>query len=378
VELREHIFETVKAAGFDRVGCLPLSEAGDAGVRDWIAAGHHGTMGYLERMVDAKERPDRAFPDFRTIVVAVLDYGESIPPHPDPKIGNISRYALGDDYHDVMKRRLLDAADRLRAARPGLATRAFVDTGPVNEKLVASRAGLGFVGKHTNLIDHARGSYFFLGLLLLDVDLPPTGPEEPSRCGLCVACIPACPTGAIIAPYSLDARRCISYLTIEHRGAIPRDLRPFIGHRIFGCDDCQEVCPWNRFAQRDPPEPFRPRDGLRTRSLEEWLALDEVGWRRTFRRSAVKRAGYLGFLRNVLVSVGGTGDPTLARAVIPFLSHPSALLRLHAVWALSAIGGAVVQTALVALADREEDEGVREELLVALSSPLAAEEIRSA
>lgn len=364
VDLRERIFSTVLQSGFDRVGCLPLGDAGDPGFADWIARGFHGEMEYLARHAPSKADPAAAFAEFRSVVVVALEYGEVAAPSPDPRVGNISRYALGDDYHDVMKTRLFSAADALRAAEPGLATRAFVDTGPLNEKLIASRAGFGWVGRHTNLIDHTRGSYFFLGLLLVSAELEPTGPAEADRCGLCTACIPACPTGAIIEPYVLDARRCISYLTIELRGSIPRELRGLIGNRIFGCDDCQEVCPWNRFARRDPPPEFTPRDEVRTTDLATWLAMDVEEWRRRFRRSPVKRSRHVGFLRNVLVAAGCSGDASLIEFVIPYLDHAEPLLRGHAAWAVGELGPGG-QAAIAARRRVETDPMVAEELAAA-------------
>lgn len=368
MELRERILQAVLDAGFDRVGCLPLSHAGDAGYAAWIEAGMHGEMGYLHRHASAKADPASAFPEYRSVVVAALEYGESAAPSRDPRIGNISRYALGDDYHDVLKSCLFDAADRIRKDHPDLATRAFVDTGPLNEKLIAARAGLGWVGRHTNLIDRGRGSYLFLGLLLVAADLEPTGPQERDRCGLCTACIPACPTGAIVRPYVLDARRCISYLTIELKGAIPRDLRPHLGNRIFGCDDCQEVCPWNRFARTHPPKELSPRQDARDTDLAEWLALDLDGWRRRFRRSPVKRPGYAGFLRNVLVAAGCSGDVGLMRHVSPLMSHSEPLVRAHAAWAAGRLGGV---DDLLARLSEETEPSVLEEVTTALEEARA-------
>lgn len=365
MELRERILTSVLDAGFDRAGCIPLSMAGDAGYGEWIGQGMHGEMGYLARHAEAKADPATAFPLYRTVVVAALEYGESVPPSRDPRLGNISRYALGDDYHEVLKQRLSAAADRIHEIEPDLATRTFVDTGPLNEKLIAARAGIGWVGRHTNLIDRERGSYLFLGLLLVSAELEPTGPEEVDRCGLCTDCIPACPTGAIVRPYVLDARRCISYLTIELKGPIPRDLRPYIGNRIFGCDDCQEVCPWNRFATKSPPESLASRPGLRDTDLATWLALDRDAWKELFRGSPVKRPGYAGFLRNVLVAAGCSNDRTLAPSVRALLTHGEPLVRAHAAWAAGRLGDS---DGLRACLPQENDPGVREEIAAALQS----------
>jgi len=357
------VFRAVLEAGFDRVGCLPLSEAGDPRFEEWLASGMHGEMSYLPRHAPAKTNPERAFPQFRTVVVAAMEYGAGTPAPTDPLVGNISRYALGDDYHDVLKQRMRLAVQSLRALDPELRTRIFVDTGPINEKLVARKAGLGWVGRNTNLINPSVGSYLFLALLLVDAELEATGPEEPDRCGLCEDCIPACPTGAIVAPYVLDARRCISYLTIELRGAVPRDLRGLVGNRIFGCDDCQEVCPWNRFARAAAPEQLTQRPGFRDRTLEEWLALDEDSWTATFAGSPITRPGYVGFLRNVVVAAGCARDQSLKSPLRRFLRHQEALLRGHAAWALGELHD--VEALESALTD-EEEPWVKEEIQAAL------------
>ena len=363
MELRQRILTAVLEAGFDRVGCLPLSMAGDDGYAEWIDAGMHGEMGYLERHAPVKADPKSGFPEYRSVVVAALEYGESVPPSSDPSVGNISRYALGDDYHEVLKERLIRAADLVRAVEPGLATRAFVDTGPLNEKLIAARAGLGWVGRHTNLIDRERGSYLFLGLLLVSAELEPTGPQEVDRCGVCTDCIPACPTGAIVQPYVLDARRCISYLTIELKGPIPRELRPQVGNRIFGCDDCQQVCPWNRFAKAAPPHALAARPGARDTGLGTWLGLSIEEWRQRFRHSPVKRAGYHGFLRNVLVAAGCSMDRALLPPVLTLLRHAEPLVRGHAAWAAGRLGEV---DDLERLLGEESDPWVRDEATAAL------------
>ena len=365
---RELMLRVVLAAGFDQAGALPLDMAGDPRIREWLGRGYHGSMAWLERHAPAKTDPAQAFDGFRSLIVAALDYGEVAEPPADPATGNISRYALGDDYHDVLRSRLQDAADCLHAAVPGIRTRIFVDTGPINEKIVASRAGLGWVGKHTNLIHPARGSYLFLGIILTSVEVPPPNETEPDRCGICDACITACPTGAIVAPYVLDASRCISYLTIELKGAMPRSLRPFVGNRIFGCDDCQDVCPWNRFARKKPPEPFEPRERFRDRQLSDWLRLTEEEWRITFEGSPVTRPGYYGFLRNVLVAAGCAKDRGLVQLLATFLEHDEALLRGHAAWALGSTGGPDAATHLCTARDRESDETVQEEIAAALEA----------
>jgi len=332
------IFDAVLAAGFDLVGALPIEEAGDERVREWLARDLHGEMAYLERHAAARENPAASFPEFRTLVVTAMEYGSGEPPRCDPATGNISRYALGEDYHALLKHRLKTAARSIWSTAPEVRTRIFVDTGPINEKRVAELAGLGWTGKHTNLISPKRGSYLFLGLLLVSVELPRSGPRAADRCGTCTACIPACPTGAIIAPHVLDARLCISYLTIELKGPIPRELRPLIGNRIFGCDDCQEVCPWNKFARKVRPPPFESREGLRDRTLDEWLQMNPQEWSGLIDETALMRPGYRGFMRNVLVAAGCSGEAAIVDRVATFLEHAEPLLRSHAAWALGHLG----------------------------------------
>lgn len=360
------LIESVRGVGFDEVATLPLREAGDERYADWIADGFHGGLEYLERHAPMKRDPATHFPEWTHLVVVLKEYGAEPAPEEDPGIGNISRYALGDDYHDVLKARLFEAADAVRSRFPEFSCKAFIDTGPLNEKLIAARAGLGWQGKHTNLIHPRRGSWFFLGLLLVDMDLPRLAEQEKDRCGACDACIPACPTGAIVAPYRLDARRCISWLTIEQRGPIPRAYRKPIGHRIFGCDDCQAVCPWNRFARSEAPPEFAPREGQRATLLAEWLTMDIDEWRRRFRRSAVKRTGFVGFLRNCLVAAGNARDPNLVPVLVAHLGSEEPILRGHAAWALGRHGGEAALTALRKREDEEQDPEVLEELRAAL------------
>jgi epoxyqueuosine reductase len=364
--LSDHLWERLKRhlhdLGFESAGCIPLSEAQDPGVLEWLKLGYHGSMSYMERHGEIRQAPSETFGDFQTVVVVTLHYGDGSPPLADPLVGNISRYALGKDYHIVLKERLLNAAESLVQIEPGLRARAFVDAGPLNEKRIAEQAGLGWVGKHTNLIDARSGSYFFLGLLLLSAALPSTGPSAKDRCGLCTACLPACPTGAIVAPYVLDARRCLSYLTIEHRGMFPLEFRRHIGNRIFGCDDCQEVCPWNRFAKREFTEPFKPRDGLRDRTLAEWFRMDEQEWRKTFAKSAVKRAKYQGFRRNVLVAIGASREESQMHAALDALQERDPIIRAHGVWATRELSKDDAFPTILATLAQESDPHVQNEI----------------
>jgi epoxyqueuosine reductase len=352
----ERLIAQAHRLGFDLAGIVPPGpSAGLDRYRAWLEQGYHGEMAYLARpdAVAARGDPARLLPGVRSVVVVGANYyAGSLPPAPgnDPSRGAIARYAWGDDYHDLLVPRLRQLAAWLEAetGKP-VAHRAYADTGPLLEREMAARAGLGFVGKNTALIHPRLGSWLFLGALLLDVEIPPPGPgssggSEPvapgGACGRCTRCLDACPTGALVAPYLLDARRCLSYLTIELKGAIPAGLRPLLGNRIFGCDVCQEVCPWNRRFARPTGEPaFQPRPESMASRLLDLMALDDDGFRRRFRGSPVLRAKRRGLLRNVAVALGNWGD----RAAVPALSRALAdaepLIREHAAWALGRIGG---------------------------------------
>jgi epoxyqueuosine reductase len=336
--------EAARAAGFDAAAVVPLRAVAEASLDDWLVAGCHGDMGYLERHARARRDPVAAFPGYESVLVAVIEYGDAGENATDPSLGNVSRYATSDDYHALVKARLRDVAAALGRRDPALRTRAFVDANPLNEKVLARVAGLGFIGKHSNLILERRGSWFFCGVLLLSVELDGRAPMARNRCGTCTRCVTACPTRAIVEPYVVDARLCISYLTIELKGPIPIDLRPAIGNRIFGCDDCQEACPWNRFAHRGPKEPFHPRQGLQGRPLSEWLRLRPEEFEATFAGSAVLRAGYEGFVRNVLVAAGNSEDPALLADVRRRRDDPSELIREHARWAADRLATPVLHS----------------------------------
>lgn len=318
------------ALGFDLAGITALGPAETAGHFDaWLAAGYAGEMEYMARSAEKRRDTRLPVPGAVSAVVVALNYGGTTPPGP------IARYARGDDYHDVMLAKLRELhrriAERAGRAIPG---KAYVDTGPVLERELAQRAGLGWFGKNTNLINPGLGSFFFIGSLLLDLPLSPDAPFEEDRCGSCTRCLDECPTDAFVAPRVLDSRRCISYLTIELRGDIPEDLRPLIGERIYGCDICQDVCPWNvRFA-KDLTEPaLAPHAENVAPDAAELLALTDDGFRARFRRSAVKRTKRSGLARNAAVVMGNRdapGDSALARA----LEDPDPLVRDHARWAL--------------------------------------------
>jgi epoxyqueuosine reductase len=361
------VLSAARAAGFDRAAVVPLSALGEVSLDGWLEAGRQGEMRYLERHARVRRDPAAAFPGFRSAVIAVTEYGAAGEAPADPSAGNIARYALSDDYHETVKTRLRGLGDALRAASPGLRTRPLVDANPLNEKVLARIGGLGFVGKHSNLILEGRGSWFFCGVLLLSEELDGREPMARNRCGLCTRCIDVCPTGAIVEPYVVDARLCISYLTIELEGAIPRELRPAVGNRIFGCDDCQEACPWNRFAKREVREPFTPRAGLQGRPLAEWLEIEAPEFDALFAHSAVARAGHRGFLRNVLVAAGNSQNPNLLPLVARRLGDPDALIRAHAAWALGRLGGAPAAEILRSALAAETDVEVRSELGAALA-----------
>ena len=326
------------AAGFDicavTTADLPSSVA--AGLDDYIGAGHHGDMGWLADTRDRRITPSAMWSDARSAVVFGCNYG----PDHDPmenldaaSSANISVYARGRDYHDVLKGRLKQLAGQL-AARTGWQVKVFVDTAPLMEKPLAARAGLGWQGKHTNLVSRDYGSWLFLGTILTDGLLPPDAPAS-DACGSCTSCLDICPTDAFPAPYQLDARRCISYLTIEFDGHIPHEFRTPMGNRVFGCDDCLSVCPWNKFASASADMKLAAQDGRSLPSLLDMLSLDEPAFRQYFSASPVKRTGYIRFLRNCLIAAGNAGDTDLVPVITSYLGHEDARLRAMAVWALS-------------------------------------------
>ncbi len=306
---------------------------------DWLAQGYHAEMDYLARpdAVAKRADPRRIMPEIRSILVVGMDYYPADCPPAEGLVGRVSRYAWGADYHELMLERLEQLASWIdrQMARP-LTYRAYVDTGPLLERALAHQAGLGWIGKNTNLVHPDHGSYFFLGELLLDLDLEPDTPWSEDRCGSCTACLDACPTGALVAPHTLDARRCISYLTVEHRGAIPEALRPLLADRVFGCDICQEVCPWNRRFARPTDEP-----GLQplhpTLDLLELLELDEDAFRARFRETPLWRARRAGLLRNAAVVLGNLGNPAAIPSLEVARSDPNPLVAEHAAWAMEQI-----------------------------------------
>jgi len=326
--------------GFQQAG-ITTTELGaaEAHLLRWLGAGHHGEMTYMERHGTRRSRPADLVPGTVRIISVRMDYWpqqvrEATKVLQEPVLAYVSRYALGRDYHKVLRKRLQTLADRIAACTGPFGYRAFTDSAPVLEKALAENAGLGWIGKHTNLINERAGSWFFLGELFTDLPLPVDSPAT-SHCGDCHACIDACPTQAIIAPYQLDARRCISYLTIEARGSIPESLRPAMGNRIYGCDDCQLACPWNRFAVPARETDFHPRHHLDTAELVSLFQWSESRFEQNTQGSAIHRIGYECWLRNIAVALGNAPtSPAVVNALQEKSGHPSALVREHVAWAL--------------------------------------------
>lgn len=344
--LRRELDSLAAAIGFSAVGVahLELAEDEDHLLR-WLAEGRHGDMHYMARHGTRRSRPAELKPGTVCAICVRLNYWpeqatDAAAVLQSPELGYVSRYALGRDYHKILRNALQDLADRIEARIGPFGYRVFVDSGPVLEKALARNAGLGWIGKHTNLIARDAGSWFFLGEIYTDLPLP-ADPAVGAHCGSCEACIPACPTGAITAPWQLDARRCISYLTIELQGAIPEPLRPLIGNRIYGCDDCQLVCPWNKFAQAAAhPDLQAVRHGLDAATLVELFAWSAEEFEQRLRGSAIRRIGHERWLRNIAVALGNgptTGDLAQhARAALRARAEdPSALVREHVAWALA-------------------------------------------
>jgi epoxyqueuosine reductase len=339
------------------------------GLSRFLDEGHYGDMEWMAARPERRSDPRRMWPDVRTVIMLGVNYGPDRDPMAvlrTPDRGAISVYAQGDDYHDVIKKRLKRLA-RWLAAQAGGDVKVFVDTAAVMEKPLAAAAGIGWQGKHTNLVSRQFGSWLFLGAIFTTLELPPD-PAEADHCGTCRACLDVCPTAAFPAPYRLDARRCISYLTIEHKGPIPRALRPQIGNRIYGCDDCLAVCPWNKYARQGREAKLAARAALQAPALADLAGLDDPGFRRLFAGTAIKRTGRDCFLRNVLIAIGNSADPGLATHAERLLADPAPLVRGSAVWALSRL---MPPVALAALAARhhhaEPDAAVREEWACALA-----------
>ena len=334
---RRLIRERADALGFDAVGFASVDQPWPAGARlaAFVEAGRHGTMDWIEDTLERRSHPRAMWPQARSAIVLGVSYG----PDRDPleilaqkERAAISVYAQGDDYHELIKGRLKQLGGWM-AARLGGQLKVFVDTAPLMEKPLAQAAGLGWQGKHTNLVSREHGSWLFLGALLTDLELEPDAPET-EHCGSCRACLDVCPTNAFPAPFQLDARACLSYLTIEHKGPIPPAYREAMGNRIYGCDDCLAVCPWNKFAATAREQALHAREDLRAPALADLAVLDDAAFRALFRKSPVRRIGRDRFVRNVLYAIGNSGDPRLAEVAKARLEDASPLVRGAAVWAL--------------------------------------------
>ena len=365
--------ERAQALGFEAVRVTTPDAAGPevrAHLEAWLAQDYHGSMGWMADTAERRADPRALWPDVKSIVMLGLNYG----PEEDPLAalarrdrGAISVYARARDYHDVIKGKLKELAGFL-AARGGSDVKVFVDTAPVMEKPLAQAAGIGWQGKHTVLVSRDFGNWLFLGAIFTTAMLPSDAPER-DHCGSCRRCLDICPTNAFPAPYQLDSRRCISYLTIEHKGPIAPELRPGIGNRIFGCDDCLAVCPWNKFAQTGREARLRQREDMEAPPLAELARLDDAAFRARFAGTPIKRTGRDRFVRNVLIAIGNAGDPGLADEAVRLLDDPAPLVRGMAVWAASRLMPRERITALAAgRCQGELDEHVRSEWDRALTS----------
>ncbi len=369
--LSRRVKDLAREAGFDLVGISPIVPPphGES-FSEWLRRGFAGEMAYMERGAQKRLHPAAFLPWAKSIVSVALNYYAPLHREDAPQDGLrgwISRYAWGDDYHDIMEARLDELLEKIRAeVGESVEGRAYVDTGPVLERDFSALAGIGWIGKNTTLIHPRHGSWFFLGELFLDLELEGDRSIR-DRCGGCDLCIQACPTGALVGPYLLDSRRCISYLTIELKGSMPHEMRPLVGDHIFGCDICQDVCPYNTKAKPSPEEGFWPRDGHYAPDLIALLDLSEEEFRRRFKHSPIRRAKRGGLLRNIAVALGNLGKkdavPALTRAL---LEDPEPVVRGHGAWALGQIGGVEAREGLEKAIANENDGDVREEIRLAL------------
>jgi epoxyqueuosine reductase len=340
-QLADTIKSYAHALGFQQIGITGADLADDeVHLLTWLKAGMHGEMHYMSRHGTKRSRPRRLVPGTLRVISVRMDYLPPDSAYPSRVLGDrnlayVSRYALGRDYHKVIRARLQKLAGKIASVTGPFGYRAFVDSAPVLEKALARNAGLGWIGKHSNLIHPEAGSWFFIGELYTDLPLPVDTSFTKNHCGTCQACIDICPTRAIIGPYQVDARRCISYLTIELRGAIPEEFRKPIGNRIYGCDDCQLACPWNKFAQNTEEKDFRARHGLDHAALTDLFNWSEEEFNNNTEGSAIRRIGYECWLRNIAVALGNTStSPAVMESLTSRREHPSELVREHVEWAL--------------------------------------------
>jgi len=362
--------EKASALGFDLFGVVPVSRSETIEIyKDWLKKGYAGTMEYLERHAELKEDPRNLLPETLSLVALGCNYntGNTSPEIQDPSKARISRYAWGDDYHEIIHSKLKDLEHYLcKELNAANHTRSFVDSGPVLEREAAQRAGLGWFGKHSNLINMEIGSWFFLAEMLIDVELKADEPFTRVDCGTCTSCIDACPTEAIIADRTVDARLCISYLTIEHKGAIPADLRPKMDNHIFGCDICQDVCPWNKDAPGSVELGFKPRTENYAAELTELMMLDQTAFSKRFRKSPIKRTRRRGLLRNVAVALGNWAHADAIPALSIGLHDIEPVVRSHSAWALGCIHNERARNELKSAMLIENNPNVLREIKTAL------------
>ena len=372
------LFALAREEGFDAMGIASADAIPHAAPRlhQWIAEGAHGDMEWMPETAARRSSPGNMWPQVRSVLMLGLNYGPDEDPRAalaDRKRGAISVYARGDDYHELIKGKLKRIASRFVPRVGGVdkvQVKVFVDTAPLMEKPLAEAAGLGWQGRHTNLVSREKGSWLLLGAIATDLALPPDAPER-DNCGSCRACLDACPTNAFPAPYRIDARRCISYLTIEHKGPIPVELRPLMGNRIYGCDDCLAACPWNKFAEVGREARLAARDENRAPALAELARLDDAAFRTRFSKSPIKRTGRVRFLRNVLIAIGNSGDPALVPEAERLLADEHPLVRGAAVWALARLLDPAAFARLREAHAGESDPEVRAEWRLARASEAA-------
>jgi epoxyqueuosine reductase len=362
--LRDAVKAEALRIGFDLVGIAAAAAPGGLNYfHDWLRQGYDGEMAWLSRRETAYEHPRHVLTGARSVIMVALNYRTEDPALPRPGAGRVSRYAWSDaDYHAVARERLAQLADFLHAQHPGCRTRSVIDSAPMLERDFARAAGLGWFGKNTMLINKQQGSWIFLAGLLTDVALEPDVPHETSHCGTCTRCLDACPTDAFPEPYVLDSRKCIAYLTIELKESIPASLRPGVGEWLFGCDICQDVCPWNHKSPRKNDPAFRPRSDLNPADLTDFLGLDDADFRNLFGKSALARPGRAGLLRNAVIVLGNQRDARAVPALERALGDSEPVVRGAAAWALGQIGGAVALTALKSRLSVEDNATVRSEI----------------
>ena len=363
-EIQSRIRDEAPKLGFDTVGfsAATLPPETRERLNEFVETARHGDMGWIETRLDERAHPQSLWPAAKSVIMLGVNYG----PETDPLTSlskrsnaSISVYAQNKDYHDIIKKRLKRLA-RLIVDMSGADVKVFVDTAPVMEKPLAGQAGVGWQGKHTNLVSREWGSWLFLGAIFTTLDLQPDDAEV-DHCGSCQNCLDICPTNAFPAPFQLDARRCISYLTIEHKGPIPRELRAPMGNRIYGCDDCLAICPWNKFAKRTSEDAFHPRHDLTAPMLAELAELDDAQFRQKFSGSPIKRIGRDRFIRNVLIAIGNSKNAALTRFAEALLTDDSALVRGAAIWALAQLDKSAFETARARLVSAENEASVIEE-----------------